>query len=53
MSALSPIFFPVKDISPFLPPWWTKVHVIRMWEVPMSGLLSDSMSVELVLMDTQ
>ncbi|KAJ1384671.1 Nucleic acid-binding, OB-fold, partial [Sesbania bispinosa] len=31
MSGLSPIFFPVKEISPFLPLWWTKVNVSRKW----------------------
>ncbi|KAJ1389660.1 Nucleic acid-binding, OB-fold [Sesbania bispinosa] len=53
MSTFPAIFFPVKEISPFLPLWWTKVNVIRMWEVPVSGQLFDSMSVEVVFMDTQ
>ncbi|KAJ1426469.1 Nucleic acid-binding, OB-fold [Sesbania bispinosa] len=52
MAASSSIYFPV-DIYPFLPLWWTKVQVIRMWEVPIYGQFSGSISVEVVFMDVQ
>ncbi|KAJ1385243.1 Nucleic acid-binding, OB-fold, partial [Sesbania bispinosa] len=53
MSAMSAIFFPVKDISPNMPPWWTTVHLLRLWTLPNDQDHSRVVCVQMVFIDSE